>query len=76
MNGPLAKFGNRQIAIRVREGLRNQAVASTLMAKKARAGRNTTENRERRRVADRQGNDITMKAALADELPKIAMASK
>jgi len=35
MNGSLVNHNSRQIAIRVREGLRNQEVASTLMARKA-----------------------------------------
>lgn len=49
MNGFLADPNNRQIAIiaiRVQDGLRNQAVASTLIARKGRTGGNRTTNRD------------------------------
>jgi hypothetical protein len=46
MNGSLADPNNRQIAIRVQDGLRNQAAASALMARKVRTGGTRTTNRD------------------------------
>ena len=50
MDGSLAKLNNRQVAIIVQDGQRNQAVASALMARRARIGRNRTKNRDDSRL--------------------------